>query len=90
MPRRRREIEAIEPLKAKDLRGDVQEREVSHFYWQTTNDLGTSPVPGSFIYQKVWLVRNEMSSVFLGEARASYSNFACLVAAWPGKELRKM
>jgi len=29
--RRRREFKAIEPLKAKDLRGDVQERKTSHF-----------------------------------------------------------
>jgi hypothetical protein len=29
--RRRRDFKAIEPLKAKDLRGDVQERKTSHF-----------------------------------------------------------
>jgi hypothetical protein len=49
MPRRRREIKAIEPLKEEDLRGDVLERDVSHFYWRTTNDLGSSPMPGFFI-----------------------------------------
>jgi hypothetical protein len=50
MSRRRREICIIEPLKVKHLRGDVQEREVSHFYWQTMNDPSRSLLPGSFIY----------------------------------------
>jgi hypothetical protein len=48
MPRRRREIRGIEPLKAKELRDDVLEREISHFCWRITNDLDTSTVPGSF------------------------------------------
>jgi hypothetical protein len=90
MPRRRREIRAVEPLKMKDLRGDVLERGVSHSYWQTMNDLGSSPMPGSYTCRVVWLVRHDMSSVFLGEALASCSNFVCLVPAWPGMELRRM
>jgi len=48
MARRRREIRIIEPLKAKELRDDVLEREMSHFHWQTTKDLGNSTVPGFF------------------------------------------
>jgi hypothetical protein len=48
MARRRREIRAIEPLKAKDLRGDVLEREISQFHWQTTKDLGSFRMSGFF------------------------------------------
>jgi len=54
----------FEPLKVKQLRGDVQEREVSHFYWQTMNNLGNSHMPGPFICTIRCQIRNEMSSVF--------------------------
>ena len=54
MARRWREIRTIEPLKAKDLRGDVLEREISHFHWQTTKDLGSFPSVGILHLKNGW------------------------------------
>jgi hypothetical protein len=39
----------IQPKKVGRIRGDVQEREVSHFYWQTMNEPDSSSLPDSFI-----------------------------------------
>jgi DNA-binding helix-hairpin-helix protein with protein kinase domain len=92
MRRRRREIRAFEPLLAIDLRGDVLEREISHFHWQTTKDLGHSPMPSLSSFSMAGLepdVKDFFSSGFLARARKLLR--PCLfVPAWLGTELRRM
>jgi hypothetical protein len=92
MPRRRREIRAIEPLKAIDLRGDVLEREISHFYWQTTKHPGSSPVP-RFSSHRMAGFQSDVKDFFLqffwGRA-LKLDRPWLFVPAWLGTELRRM
>jgi hypothetical protein len=51
-------------VESEDLRGDVLEREISHFYWQTTKDSGNVQVPG-FLTARMTGLGGDVKDFFL-------------------------